>query len=288
MLLAAALAAGTFLFVYWPTLGKLVAAWDGEADYSHGYLVAPMALLMLWMRRDTFPGGSRTPAWGGLVLLVAALAVRWLGQRLFLEALAGWSMVIWIAAVCWLLAGRKIFTWALPSIGFLLFMVPLPYRFEELLSWQLQRVSTLISCWILQFVGQPAVAEGNTIFLNSHQLEVEQACSGLRMLIGVTALAVALAMLVRRSWWEKLVLLVAIVPVALLANALRVTATGFMMQYAPDETAQRFSHDFAGWMVIPLAAAFLAMTLWFMRRLVVEVYRVEGPELLQDESRAPA
>ena len=97
--------------------------------------------------------------------------------------------------------------WSLPSIAFLWFMVPLPFRVERWLSLPLQGAATKLSCWILQALGQPALAEGHVILLGDNRLEVEQACSGLRIFVGIVALAFAYAILMRRQWWEKALLL---------------------------------------------------------------------------------
>ena len=91
-------------------------------------------------------------------------------------------------------------------------MVPLPFRLEHALSRPLQHAATRISCWILQCLGQPALSEGNIIFLGDQRLEVAQACSGLRIFVGIVALAFVFVVLVRRTWWEKTLLVVCIVP----------------------------------------------------------------------------
>ena len=98
------------------------------------------------------------------------------------------------------------------SIAFLFFMVPLPYRMSHWLSGPLQRAATLISCWVLQSLGQPALAEGNTILLGEHHLEVEEACSGLRIFMGILAIAFAYIIATRRRWWEQLLILASAFP----------------------------------------------------------------------------
>jgi exosortase len=196
------------------------------------------------------------------------------GQRFFLAPLAGWAMVLWLAGACWVLAGWRVFLWASPAIAFLLFMVPLPFRIEQLASWRLQRIATDISSSMLQLAGEPAIAEGNIIFVRQHVLEVEQACSGLRMFMGIAALAFAFAVATRRPWWEKLAILASVAPVAMFANSVRVATTGLLLQHASSEAAEKFSHDAAGWAMIGFAAACLgAIVLWL--RWVVQAVEVE-------------
>ena len=145
-----------------------------------------------------------------------------------------------------MIGGWPLARWSLIATLFLYFMIPLPFRAERWLSLPLQGAATYLSTWTLQCLGQPAIAEGHTIHLGTHQLEVEQACSGLRMLIGITGLAVAYTQIVRKAWWEQALLLLAVVPVALAANTARIAATALLYQFVSGEAAQKFGHDFAG------------------------------------------
>jgi exosortase len=266
---------GVFFWSYWPTLCVLVNTWNHVQDYSHGYLVAPLAVLFLWARRDRMPAAAAGLAWPGLVLVAVSGAMRLVGAWYYLECLDGWSILLWFAGVIWLFWGKAFFWWSLPSVVFLLFMVRLPFRVEMGLSLPLQTVATQLSCWALQLLGQPALAEGHTIYLGEHTLEVEQACSGLRIFIGIAALAFAYVLIVRRTWWEKAVLLLSVVPIALIANATRVVSTSLLYEYVSGEAAKKFSHDVAGWLMIVYAAGLFALVLWYLGKLVREVEPVE-------------
>ncbi|MCE5268546.1 MAG: exosortase/archaeosortase family protein [Planctomycetaceae bacterium] len=272
---AAALLAATFAWCYWPTLVQLVSVWMTEPDYSHGFFVVPVALYFLWARRDRFPGFAGGLHWPGLVLLGLSIAMRVAGARYYLEALDGWSIMLWVAGVVWLFCGRRVLLWSLPSVLFLWFMIRLPYRFELGLSLPLQTIATNLSCWTMQLLGQPALPEGHTIVLGEHTLEVEQACSGLRIFIGIAALAFAYVVIVRRQWWEKVLLVLSTIPIAIIANASRVVVTALLLQYAEGETARRFSHDAAGWVMIPFAAGLFALVLWYLGKTWHEVELVE-------------
>jgi exosortase len=249
--------------------------WNHVQDYSHGYLVAPLAVLFLWARRDRMPIVATGLAWPGLVLILVSVAMRFAGAWYYFDSLDGWSILLWVAGVVWFFLGRSFGWWRLPSIIFLLFMVRLPYRLELALSLPLQTIATQLSCWVLQMLGQPAIAEGHTIFLGAHTLEVEQACSGLRIFIGIAALAFAYVVIVRRAWWEKAVLVLSVIPIALVANATRVVATGLLYQLVSGEAAKKFSHDVAGWAMILYAAGLFALVLWYLGKLVREVEPVD-------------
>jgi exosortase len=173
--------------------------------------------------------------------------------------------------------------WSSPAIAFLFFMIPLPFGVERMLSLPLQRIAAILSTWTLQFLGQPAIAEGNTIWLNNINLEVEQACSGLRIFMGILALAYAYLILVRRARWERIFLIVSVIPVALAANCARIVATAFLYQYVSDAAAKRFSHDFAGWAMIPLAAFLFALVLWYVGALFREEEELDMKTIVQME-----
>jgi exosortase len=275
--------AAIFAWAYWPTLVRLVRAWDQQPDYSHGFFVVPLGVYFLWARRDRFPGVTSGWAWGGLILIGLSIAVRMVAARLYVDAFDGWSISLWVAGVIWLMAGWRAAVWSLPSVAFLWFMVPLPWGAERWLSEPLQRVATKISCWALVSLGQPAFAEGNTIVIRDFHLGVEEACSGLRIFVGIVALAFAYLIIVRREWWEKVLLLVSIVPIALVANSARIVVTALLNQYVSGEAAQKFTHDVAGWVMIPFAAGLFALVLWYLGKLMREVELVDVGEIVRRE-----
>ncbi|MGQ0634351.1 MAG: exosortase [Planctomycetaceae bacterium] len=278
---AAAVAAALLLWQFGPAIARMITFWNTEPDYSHGFLVAPFAVLLCWLRRDTFPKDSVVPGWAGLTLLVAGYGVGYAAERLFLTPLAGWAFVLWVAGAWWLVAGTRAFRWALPGIVFLLFMIPLPFRVEQAMSWNLQSIATYVSTFILQCLGLPAIAEGHTIVLGDQVLEIEQACSGLRVFMGISAVAYAFIVLNRRPWWERVILVLAVAPIAIVSNSLRVVATGLLMQIVSGEAAARFSHDAAGWAMIVVAAAMFGLLVAYLRRLIVAVDLGTGRDLLK-------
>jgi exosortase len=271
------------IWSYWRTLINLIESWDRIPDYSHGYLVIPLAAIILWVRRNQFPGVKKGLSLGGLALILLSIAIRYMGAKFYLGGVDGWSILLWCAGTVWFLGGWAVLWWSMPSIVFLFFMIPLPFGVERWLSLPLQRIATMLSCWTLQLFGQPALAEGNTIWLNNINLEVEQACSGLRIFMGILALAFAYLNLVRRSRWEQVLLLASVIPVALAANCARIVTTGLLYQYVSDAAAKRFAHDFAGWAMIPLAAGLFALVLWYVSALFREEEELDMRMIVQME-----
>jgi exosortase len=260
----------TGVWSYWPTLVNLATTWIRVPDYSHGVVVAPFALLLLWLRRDSFPGLANTSPWMAAGLLTLSLVLRHAGDVFFFTFLGGWSIVPWCAAVAALVGGRPLLAWSWPAIVFLVFMVPLPFSLEYELSGPLQRMATVMSTAVLQFLGQPAFAEGNTLLLGNDRLEVAQACSGLRLFMGIVALTYACVAVSRRPWWEKALLVAAAAPIAIGANVARIVATGLFYQFTQDAQSREWIHAAAGWVVVLVAALSFWLFAWYLRQLIRE------------------
>lgn len=265
---------------YWPMLTSLWNEWGNSPDYSHGFLVAPVAFYFLWARRDKAADLPYAPSILGLAPLAIGLVLRYLATLYYVEPVEHASLLFWVAGCCWLVCGGRVLLWALPSIGFLAFMFPLPFRLQDAFSWPLQRLATKASCWVLQTLGQPAFAMGNVIQIEEHHLEVAQACSGLRMMMGFFALCVAYAVLCDRRPWERLLVVASAIPVALACNVLRITVTGLLYAWWDAEVARKFTHDVAGWAMMPVALVFLAGLLWYLDHLFVEAEVTESTILV--------
>ncbi|XZE54260.1 exosortase/archaeosortase family protein [Planctomycetaceae bacterium SH139] len=265
----AALLAVAILYAYWPTLQWAEEAWRNEPDYSHGYLVIPLAGLLLWNRRDSMPGFRCQASLLGLGLILLAIATRGLSRLMFADFLDGWSLLLLVGGVIWFLFGRRIFWWSLPAVLFLVFMIPLPFQAESMLSWKLQGVATHLSTTMLRIFGQPAVSEAHVVWINDQQLMIEEACSGMRIFIGVAALAFFWAAMVTRSWIDRIILLAAIVPLAVFVNAARITFVGIAYQFADGAAARQMLHDFSGYLMIPIAFSLL----WLLKSLWQNLYR---------------
>jgi exosortase len=270
------------IWSYWPTLVALVETWSREPDYSHGFLVIPVAIYCVWLRRATFPGWDANSPLIAVALLLVAIAMRVAGARFFLTFMDGWSILPWVAAVVTAAGGRRLLWWCLPSIGLLFFMIPLPYSIGNELSYPLQRIATKLSVAGLQVLGQPAFADGNVILLRNDRFEVAEACSGLRLFFSILALTYGYIAIIQRPWWEKVGLCVVAIPVAIVANASRIVATAILYQLTTSESIRQFAHDSAGWGTILLAGVLLAGCLYYFRWLIQEEEELDLAGLVRE------
>ena len=280
VLLVSVILGAVFILAYLPTFRILVREWNAHEDYMHGYLVPPLAALMLWVRRRSFPGWGSGFAWPGLVLLAAAIAVRIAGSMWYIDALQGWSIILWVASVFWLIGGWKVFLWASPAVAFLWFMVPLPHFVQQGLRGELQRIVAAMSCWVLQLLGQPALVQGNTVALPSQPLEVAEACSGIRIFMGVFAFAFAYVILVRQSWWQRVLLVAAAIPVALVANVTRIVVLALLTEHVSPAFGKE-AHEPMKLVMVVFAAVLLGAILFFLGRLFQEVEEADVGSLVR-------
>lgn len=283
----------TFVFSFWTTLGWLESQWRNEPDYSHGYLVIPLAAMLLYIRRDTFPGVTARIDLRGCSLLLLAVCMRVGGRFGYMDFLDGWAIVPFVGGITWLTLGLPAARWAAPGIIFLFMLVPMPFRFETMLSWKLQGLATSLSTATLRICGLPAIAEGHIIWIDDTELMIEKACSGLRIFMGMIALAFFWAATVRRSWLDRFMIMLAAIPLAILTNSARISITAILYGYFPAESARRAIHDWSGFLMIPTAALLLWLFKYFWECLYRPVQlsnaghrlksRVKHTETLEDD-----
>ena len=276
--------AGLLALVVWghaPLLAILAERWWHDPQYSHGPLVPLFSLYLLWRQREEAEAWWGPPRWGAaLGLLVAVLLLRAVAGRLLFHQLDAVALQLSLAAVVLGCGGWCLLRRSAAAIGFLIFMVPLPYELERNVGEPLKVAATVGSTFLLQTLGQPALRDGHIILMGEVRLGVVDACSGLKMLVTFAAFSVGAVLLMRRGRFEKLMVLLGIIPIAIVSNILRITATGLSHVYVRDPRLLDFLHDFHGWLMMPIGLGLLALELWVLRNLVVEDAAEQGREPL--------
>lgn len=301
-LAVSALAASALAVSYAPNLRFLAGQWEANPNYSYGYLVIPIALLILWQRRAEIKPEQPAPNLPGWAALLAVLAARaWLFERneQWLEAA---TFPVAAAALVLALGGWSLLKWALPGLAFLWLMLPLPPGINMALAGPLQGLATWGSVALLQACDLPAIADGNVILVGAERLNVEQACNGLSMLLAFVTLITATVVLIRdRPFRERTVLLLSTIPIALISNVLRIAITSWAYyQFGPHKvvlprwspvlsgaTVERLVHDTAGWAMMPIALVLVALELRLLAWLVIEQAGQTRPRLVLPMSYTP-
>jgi exosortase len=268
-LVACILALGScIVWTYWPTLLTMADRWSTNPQYSHGFLVPVFAAVILWHRR-AWTARIVGPSPWGFALLFGGIVLRLAGTFGGIQALDAISLLPSLAGLFLLLGGKGALRWGLPAIAFLIFMLPLPFVMETALAHPLQRLATISCTYLLQTLGYPALGEGNIIYIDDVKLGVVGACSGLGMLMTFFALSTAVAMVVQRPFADKLLIVVSAIPIAVIANVVRITATG-LIHCEWGREAGNILHDWAGWLMMPLALGLLWVELRFLDSLLLE------------------
>jgi exosortase len=279
------------VWAFWTTFADLALAWKIYPQYSHGWLVPVFAAVLLYHRRDRLDLSAFSPSLWGVPVLALGVGLRLVGAYYYYVWLDPISLVPMVLGVGLLVGGRAFGRWAWPAVLFLTFMIPLPDRVAIALSGPLQHLATVVSTFVMQVIGLPALAEGNKILLNEHEINIVEACSGLSMLFVFVALAAAMAIVVTRPLTDRIILLVSSVPIAVVANIARITVTGVLYDTVSGETAYTFYHDVAGLLMMPLALGMLWLELKLLDRLFVAVpagaYRVPPARRAPPPGRAP-
>jgi exosortase len=274
---------------YAPSVVALINQWNRDPNYSYGFFVVPIALVILWTRRGLFDRSQVAPVWWGFVALFVLLALRYWLYEVNEQYVETATAPLVLASLALALGGWHLVRVTWPAIAFLFFMLPLPPSLNQELPARLQAIATSGSVALLQIIGLPVMAEGNVILVGQETLEVARACSGLSMLLAFVTLITAVAILVKRPPVERVVLLVSAVPIALLSNIIRIAITAMVYRWVGHDWGERLGHDYAGYLMMPIALALVGLELRLMSWLVVEVEPVGTSDyLLRGRSRARA
>ncbi len=244
---------------YTPVLYRLLNQWATDEDMGHGFFVPAVAAYIVWQRRERFLSTPAVPSWWGLVPVVwgaLQLYVATLGAELFLARTA---FIISLIGVVLLLGGWQILRLAAFPLGLLFLMVPIPAIIYSQVTLPLQLFASSVAEYLLATLGVPVLREGNILELSTQRLDVVEACSGIRSLLTLTFLSLVYAYFFDKKVWMRAALLIATVPIAISANALRVTITALLTEYKP-ELAEGLFHTAEGWVIFMLALTMLMIT----------------------------
>lgn len=255
---------GSFAVAYTDVFRWLLTDWQFDGDYSHGLLVVPVAAYLAYERRQLIRDTPLAPSWTGLIILAASLGLLIIGTLAsqFLARLSIVTMVI--AAVVFLLGWKHLRVLAFP-IAFLLLMIPPPEILFNRLTGSLQIVASSFAEQALVGWGIPVYRTGNVLNLPRIQLDVAEACSGIRSLMTLVSFGAVYANYAHRTTWRRWTLVVMTVPIATLANGFRVAGTGLAAHYYGVETATSFFHTFSGLVVFGVALMGLPLVSWCLK-----------------------
>jgi exosortase len=258
----------TFILLYRNVFISLVSDWHANENYSHGFLILPLACYFAWQRRKRFTDIPRNPSYSGLIFIL-------LGTIILLMGILGSEVFLPRISLLFVLAGAILFIYGWPHlkvmlfpIAFLLLMIPIPAIIFNQVAFPLQLLASRFGEAALMICQIPVLREGNVIFLANTNLEVAEACSGIRSLISLLTLGIIYGYFGESLSWLRVFLVIATIPIAIIANGIRVAGTGIAAHFYGPEAAHGFFHVFSGWIVFLAAFAMLFLLHRIIRRFL--------------------
>jgi len=247
--------------LYAPVVKLLVWQWYNDADYSHGFLVPVLSAYLIWARRDKLGQITKRPSAWGMVVVLGSLGFLFLGSLGAENSLSRLSLVGTICGLIVYFAGWAVLRAMTFPMAFLLFAIPIPVVVYNEIVFPLQFLASRFATRVLEILGLfPVMREGNVLVLPHMTLEVVEACSGIRSLMSLLALAAGYGYVVERSVTVRWLLVIAMVPLAIISNGTRVMITAIMANYIGRDAAKGFMHEFSGWVIFLVATIlFLAL-----------------------------
>jgi exosortase len=264
------------LWSYWPTVLELVETWRRSDEYSSGLLVPFLAAYVLWLRRQDLRATAIRPALlGGIGAFIFAQAVRVTGLFDLYSFLERFSILLSLAALVLLVLGWRYLAKLAPVLLFLCLMLPWPNRIQSAITVPLQKWSTTSAVFCLELAGYEIRQDGNVIHIGDASVAVAEACNGLRMITAFFVISGLVVLLVKRTWWEKLIVLGSSLPIAFFCNTLRLAVTAVFFTLVEGEDWERWFHDWGGYAMMPLALALVVGELWLLARLTIPPLEIE-------------
>jgi exosortase len=235
-----------WLIAFIPVYPHLVWTWLNHSDNSHGILVPLVSLYFVWQKKTQLRSAKISGSILGAIIFLASMVF-------YLLSYAGGIAVVSRAMIVSSLIGLVIFAFGKEFFGllafpllYLFFMVPVPDTILGLASLPLQLFATKVSTFLIQLFSIPAYREGNMLYFAQTQLEVAEACSGIRSLMSFGMLSFIFAYMMDKIWWKRTLLVLSTIPLALFANIVRVTGTGILAHFYGSKVALGFLHEFSG------------------------------------------
>lgn len=267
------------LVVYYDAIINLIQSDWLREDYSYGYLIPFVVLYLIWDKRERLSALPSRPSWAGFIWVAMAFCLFWIGE-LGGEYLTLYiSLWLMITGLLWVHLGWH----KLKELAFALIMLatmfPLPNFLYTKVSWQLKLISSQLGVAMMQAAGMSAFREGNVIDLGFTQLQVVDACSGLRYLIPLIVLGLLLAYFFKAPFWKRAVVVASTVPLSIITNSLRIALTGVLYERWGAAVAEGFFHGFSGWFIFLVSLGVLLLLMWALngfKRSGVRGQRAEG------------
>ena len=255
--------------VYYSSLAYMISQWERE-DYSYCYLIPFIVLYLIWEKRNQLASLPSVSSWKGLIPFILGIVFFWLGElggEYFTLYISFWLVMV---GICWMHLGwEKLKTIAFPLL-FSLTMFPFPNFLHNKISVNLKLISSQLGVAMMQLYGMSAYREGNVIDLGFTQLQVVDACSGLRYLFPLIVLGILLAYFFKAAFWKRVIVVISTIPLSIITNSLRIALTGILYEAWGAKVAEGFFHGFSGWFIFMFSLGVLLLEMRILKKVLPE------------------
>ena len=262
-----AVAAVAAILPFAHVLGGLYNIWNLKPEYSHGVIIPVLSAFLIWRQREELRSLPFTGSWTGLGLIALGLVLRFVGASTTMHTFEHYAFLLVLYGLVLSLTGPAVFRRLWMPLIILVFAVPLPSFFNNSLSLHLQLLSSELGVWVIRAAGVSVLLEGNIIDLGNYQLEVAEACSGLRYLLPLMTLSFIIAYLFRGPAWKRVVILLSSIPITVIMNSLRIGFIGITVEHWGSGMAEGALHDFEGWLVFMFSTGAVILTAFGLSRI---------------------
>lgn len=271
------------IFVSFESLSTMVHTWEVREEYSHGYLIPFITAFLIWQRKDLIEKESFSSSWVGVLLVVAGSAIIIIGNISATHVISLYGFLITLVGITYAYMGSATRIIIIPIL-FLFFMIPLPGIFLFRLSSELQLISSQLGVAVIRLFDISVFLEGNVIDLGKFQLQVVEACSGLRYLFPLISLSFIAAYFFSVAYWKRAIIVISSIPITIVMNSFRIGVIGVLVEYWGIEQAEGFLHDFEGWVVFMFSIGIILLEMWLIlilskdKRPFNEVFSIYFPD----------
>ena len=255
------------LAAFGPALLELVHRWNSQEEYSHGFLIPIVSAWLLWTRRDALLASIGPSSLAGAALVLLAIVMGIIGELSAIWILSQVGFVIALMGIVLTIGGYSLLRVAFIPLAYLLFAIPLPYFIDAVLTLKLQLISSELGVFFIRLFQIPVYLDGNIIDMGNYKLQVVEACSGLRYLYPLLSLSFLAAYLFHGRLWQRAVVFLSSIPIAIGMNGFRIGLVGFLVDRWGTRMAEGALHFFEGWVIFLACSAFLAGEIYLLARL---------------------
>lgn len=257
---------GALALLYMEPVVSMVGEWYTDENYSHGFLIPLISGYLLWQRKDELAKARVSPANTGVLIAALGLAMFLVGNIAGENFTMRSSLLVVVAGAIIFAYGYGFFGAMLFPYMYLFFMLPLPFILYDAVAFPLKLMVTKYSVIALKLIGIPVLQEGNIIELTNITLEVADACSGIRSIVSLLALSTAFAFFTQSRFHKRFILVALAIPIAIIANSIRVIGTGILASRYGSVAAEGFFHEFAGLVIFGIAIVMLVVAAVILRK----------------------